>query len=107
MDRLHRLQDRQKLASFWRYFLWADDMRKLFHQRLRNSPVGEMRAAGATVEQALERATTDKVFGGTLIATLYGFPYMSYYYGSMYVVIEAWLKRTTPQNMSTTSSACS
>jgi hypothetical protein len=93
IDTLHRRQDRQKLVSFWRYFLWADDMRKLFHQRLFNSPIGEMRAAGATVEQALDRATTDKAFGGTVIATLYGFPYMSYYYGGMYVVIEAWQKR--------------
>ncbi len=86
-------RDRQALASLLRYFLWADDMRRLFHQRMFNSPIGEMRAAGATVEEALERATKDKTFGGSVVTVLYGFPYMSYYYGGMYVVIEAWQKR--------------
>lgn len=92
-DRPPEQSDRAALASLYRYFLWADDMRKLFHQRLFASPIGEMRAAGATVQEALERATKDKAFGGSVIAALYGFPYMSYYYGSMYVVIEAWQRR--------------
>jgi len=86
-------RDREAIVSLYRYFLWADDMRKLFHQRLAKSPIGKMSAAGATEQEALARATKDDGFRGSLNAVLYGFPYMSYYYGGMYVVIEAWQKR--------------
>lgn len=79
--------------SLYRYFLWASDMRGLFRERLFKSPIGEMQTSGATLAEALERATRDKAFGGSVIAVLYAFPYMSYYYGGMYVVIEAWQTR--------------
>ncbi len=52
-----------------------------------------MKVAGATEQQALERLKTDEQFKVALLATLYAFPYMSYYYAAMYAVIEAWTKR--------------
>ena len=45
------------------------------------------------MEQAVERAKADATVGRTAIAALYAFPYMSYYYGGMYVVVEAWTER--------------
>lgn len=51
--------------------------------------LGQLRSA-TTVEQALERAKADIALGRRVIAVLYAFPYMSYYYGGMYVVIRGW-----------------
>jgi hypothetical protein len=84
---------RQELASFFRYFEWSDDMRRLYLQLLAESLIGQMKAAGATWEEAFDRARVDPVFKGSVVTVLYAFPYMSYYYAGMYVVIEAWRKR--------------
>lgn len=79
---------RQALFSLFRYFEWADDMRRQYLQLLSNN-LGQLRSA-TTVEQALERAKADIALGQRTIAVLYAFPYMSYYYGGMYVVIRGW-----------------
>lgn len=81
----------QALFSLYRYFEWADDMRRLYLQLLFNS-LGELKSA-TTVEQAVALAKADATIGRNAMAALYAFPYMSYYYGGMYVVIEAWTKR--------------
>lgn len=90
IDRLTSARDREALFSLYRYFEWADDMRRLYHERLWSSQLGELRRAGATEEEALARFRSDRQLREHLLATLYAFPYMSYYYGGMYVVIEAW-----------------
>lgn len=82
---------RQELFSLYRYFEWADDMRRQYLRLLFNS-LGSLTSA-TTAEEAVERATADPTIGRTAIAALYAFPYMSYYYGGMYVVVEAWMKR--------------
>ena len=79
------------LFSLYRYFEWADDMRRLYLQLLFNS-LGPL-ASAATEQDAIQRAKADARIGKSTVAALYAFPYMSYYYGGMYVVIEAWTTR--------------
>jgi hypothetical protein len=81
----------QTLFSLYRYFEWADDMRRLYLELLFKS-LGQLRSA-VSVEEAVEVVRRDPTIGRLVITNLYAFPYMSYYYGGMYVVIEAWQKR--------------
>jgi hypothetical protein len=86
-------RERVALASFHRYFVWADDMRLQYRNLLRNTPIGRLKQAGGTEEEALKRVMSDPGIRGSLLAAYYAFPYMSYYYGGMYAIIEAWTKR--------------
>ena len=81
----------QALFSLFRYYEWADDMRRQYLHLLLNS-LAELRSA-TTPEQAVALVKTDPTIGQKAISALYAFPYMSYYYGGMYVVIEAWSER--------------
>jgi hypothetical protein len=92
VDRLGA-RERETLLSFYRYFQWADDMRSLYHKLLWDGPVGELKRAGLTQEQALERVNSDRHAWGLVVTSLYFFPYMSYYHGGMYAVVEAWRTR--------------
>ncbi|MGH7317881.1 MAG: hypothetical protein ACREJS_16665, partial [Candidatus Rokuibacteriota bacterium] len=76
--------------SLYRYFQWADDMRRQFLALILEGPVGRMQRAGLTKAEAFARVQSDAEMRGLLLALLYAFPYMSYYYGGMYAVIEAW-----------------
>jgi hypothetical protein len=67
-------------------------MRRLYLELLFKS-LGQLRSA-ASVEEAVEVARMDPTIGRLVITNLYAFPYMSYYYGGMYVVMEAWQKRS-------------
>jgi hypothetical protein len=86
-------RNRQALYSLFRYFEWADDMRRLYLHLLSESPIGQKRAAGVTAEVAFELAKADPAFKRSVVTVLYAFPYMSYYYAGMFVVIEAWTGR--------------
>jgi hypothetical protein len=66
-------------------------MRRQYLQLLFNG-LGSLRL-GTTPEEAVELAKADPTIWRTALAALYAFPYMSYYYGGMYVVVEAWMKR--------------
>jgi len=68
-------------------------MRRLYLHLLSESPIGQKRAAGVTAEEAFEQAKVDPVFRRSVVTVLYAFPYMSYYYAGMFVVIEAWTER--------------
>jgi hypothetical protein len=84
---------RQALFSLYRYFEWADDMRRMYLHLLSESPIGQKRAAGVTAEEAFELAKADPAFKQSVVSVLYAFPYMAYYYAGMFVVIEAWTGR--------------
>ena len=42
-------RERETLLSFYRYFEWADDMRRLYHKLLWDGPMGQLKRAGAMV----------------------------------------------------------
>jgi hypothetical protein len=46
-------RERETLLSFYRYLQWADDMRGLYHTLLWDGPVGDLKRAGLTHEQAI------------------------------------------------------
>src|SRR6266481_6337210 len=71
-------RNRQALYSLFRYFEWADDMRRLYLHLLSESPIGQKRAAGVTAEEAFELAKADPAFKQSVASVLYAFPYMSY-----------------------------
>jgi hypothetical protein len=78
--------------------MWSNDLLGQYHRLMAESPVGQLMKAGLTVAEALEKLKTDSGFKGKLLTVFYAFPYMSYYYGSMFVVIEGWkrLKGQSP-----------
>lgn len=86
-------RQRVALGSFHRYFIWADDLRGQYHKLMRQTPIGQLKQAGVSEAEALRQIMSDSRLQGHFLAALYAFPYMSYYYGAMYVVIEGWQKR--------------
>jgi hypothetical protein len=79
--------------------MWAHDLRDHYHKLMGETPIGELKRTGVPEAKALQRIMSDSRLRGLMLAAFYAFPYMSYYYGSMFVVIEGW-RRLKHQNSS-------